>query len=107
MPPRVVLFVHGPREVGGDTTVLLHTLEHLDRTCIDAVVVATPDCDAWRRLVALQAGASFRLLPLDMGVTGTDTAGPNGGRARDVVVVALALARLIGIIRAQRIEVVY
>ena len=67
MAGRVVLFVHGPRNVGGDTTVLLHTLEHLDPARIDAVVAATPDCEAWQRLSALAATVKFRLLPLDMG----------------------------------------
>ncbi len=107
MAGRVVLFVHGPRNVGGDTTVLLHTLEHLDPARIDAVVAATRDCEAWQRLSALAATAKFRLLPLDMGVTGTDPGRPRRGRAADAMVVARSLARLVGIIRGQRVDVVY
>jgi glycosyltransferase involved in cell wall biosynthesis len=107
MSGRVVLFVHGPRNVGGDTTVLLHTLEHLDRGRIDAVVAATPDCEGWQRFVDLQSRAPFTLLPLDMGVTGTDPGSPRRGRLSDALLLARALAKLLDIIRRHRVGVVY
>jgi glycosyltransferase involved in cell wall biosynthesis len=107
MARRVVLFVHGPRNVGGDTTVLLHTLEHLDPTRIDALVAATPDCEAWQRFTELRGRVGFRLLPLDTGVTGTDPGSPRRGRGANALLVARALARLIGLIRRHRVEVVY
>jgi glycosyltransferase involved in cell wall biosynthesis len=105
MAGRVALFVHGPRNVGGDTTVLLQTLEHLDPPAISAVVVATPACEAWDRLVVL--GERIKLIGLDMGVTGTDPGSPHRARAADAAVVAAALARLLGIIIRERAEVVY
>ncbi len=105
MAARRVLFVHGPRNVGGDTTVLLHTLEHLDPGRIAAVVAATPACEGWQRLGEVSARARVKLVPVDMGVTGTDAASPRRGRLAEAAVAARALARLVGLARGA--EVVY
>ena len=99
----IALFVHGPRNVGGDTTVLLHTLEHLDQSRLTPVLVATPDCEAWDRFASLPV----RRIPLDMGVTGTDARSPRRSRAADLGVVARAFAQLLGIVRRERVEVIY
>jgi glycosyltransferase involved in cell wall biosynthesis len=103
MTAPVVLFVHGPRNVGGDTTVLLHTLEHLDRSRLTPIVVATPGCEAWSSLTA----GPVRCIPLDMGVTGTDPGSPRRSRAGDALVVARALAQLLRIIRRERVDTIY
>ena len=99
----VAVFVHGPRNVGGDSTVLLHTLEHL--SALDAVVVASPSGEAWDRLQHLRP--RIRLIGLDMGVTGTDPASPRRSRQADAAVFAAALAQLVGIILRTRATVVY
>jgi len=103
MAGRVALFVHGPRNVGGDSTVLLHTLE--DLSSVTAVVVATPSGEAWERFVAL--GNCIKLIGLDMGVTGTEPGSPKRSRLADAAVFAAALARLTAIIVRERAEVVY
>jgi glycosyltransferase involved in cell wall biosynthesis len=103
----VVLFVHGPRNVGGDSVVLLRTLEQLDRTQVDPVVVATPNCEAWQRFVPLHATGRIRLIGLDMGVTGTDAASPRHPRPADALVVGAAFIRLLLILMRERADVVY
>jgi glycosyltransferase involved in cell wall biosynthesis len=103
----VVHFVHGPRNVGGDTTVLLHTLEQLDQRLVDPLVVATSSGEAWERFLALQAAGTTRLIGLDMGVTGTDAGSPHRSRAADALVVGGAFARLLAILIRERVDVVY
>jgi glycosyltransferase involved in cell wall biosynthesis len=103
MAAPIALFVHGPRNVGGDTTVLLHTLEHLDQSRLTPVLVATPDCEAWDRFASLPV----RRIPLDMGVTGTDARSPQRSRVADLAVVARASAQLLGIVRRERADVIY
>lgn len=103
----VVAFVHGPRNVGGDTTVLLHTLEHLNLERITPLVVASPACESWARLAALRDARGFTLIGLDMGVTGTDADSPRRSRPADALVVAAALGRLVAILVRERVDVVY
>lgn len=103
----VVLFVHGPRNVGGDSTVLLRTLEQLDRQQVDPLVVATSTGEAWERLRALQSAGVTRLIGLDMGVTGTDAGSPHRSRSADVLVVTRAFTRLLAIVVRERVDVIY
>jgi glycosyltransferase involved in cell wall biosynthesis len=107
MQRKVALFVHGPRNIGGDSTVLLHTLEQLDLERIAPLVVATPECEAWQRFVPLRAAGRIKLLGLDMGVTGTDPGSPRRSRASDAFVVAAAFTRLLAIVVRERVDVVY
>jgi glycosyltransferase involved in cell wall biosynthesis len=101
------LFVHGPRNVGGDTTVLLQTIEHLDPDQITAIVAATPDGEAWQRFKALASATPVRLIGVDMGVTGTDAGAPRRSRVTDTLVIARALWQLLAIVRRERVHVVY
>jgi glycosyltransferase involved in cell wall biosynthesis len=101
----VVLFVHGPHNVGGDSMVLLRTVEHLDRTSFDPVVVATPDCEAWERLRALAETGAVRLYPLNAGVWGEDT--PNRSRHTQALLMARAIGELIQLIHRESVDVVY
>jgi glycosyltransferase involved in cell wall biosynthesis len=103
----MVLFLHGPRNIGGDSVVMLRTVERLDRARVRALVVATPDCEGWERWSQLAARVPFTLLPLDMGVTGTDPDSPRHSRVRRVTVVASALAGLVRIIRREQVDLLY
>jgi glycosyltransferase involved in cell wall biosynthesis len=111
-PPAVptVLFVHGVRDtrdvgVGGDSVVLLRTLEHLDLRRVSPVVAAIPTGEVWRRLSALAGTGRIRLFPLEMG-----TPEPASGR-RSRVTEGLGLARgflqLLRIVIRERVDVIY
>jgi glycosyltransferase involved in cell wall biosynthesis len=108
--PPTVLFVHGVRDtrdvgVGGDSVVLLRTLEHLDPKRVRPVVAAIPRGEVWRRLSALAGAGRIRLYPLEMG-----TPEPDAGR-RSRVGEGLGLARgflqLLRIAWREHVDVVY
>ena len=84
---RRVLFVHGPRNVGGDTIAILRLIEGLDRDVIDPIVVASPAGAAWARFVELAGAGRVRLHALEMGVADTEHEAPavsTGTQARVV-----------------------
>lgn len=102
-----VLFLHGVHDVGvgGDSIVLLRTLEHLDQTQINPVVAATPGTEVWRRLAGLAETGRLRLFPLHLGVP------PPGAPPPSAVVQGArlggALLQLLRLTLGERVDVIY
>ena len=107
MKPITALFVHGPRNVGGDSVVMLRTIECLDRDSVRAVAVVSPGGEPWRRFSALADTQAVRLHGLDMGVAETDPGSARRGRLDQNMASLKALPMLMEIIRRERVDVVY
>lgn len=102
-----VMFIHGPRNVGGDTTALLSFVAHLDLARINPILVATPDCEAWVRLSDIATGRQVRLIPLQMGVSDTEEGTPRLSAFAQASHIARALATLVKLLVMEHIDIVY
>jgi glycosyltransferase involved in cell wall biosynthesis len=103
----VVLFVHGPRNVGGDSVVMLRTIECLDPSSMRAVAVVSPGGEPWRRFEKLASAGRARVYGVDMGVAETDPGSQPRNRLDQALASLRAFPRLIGIVRKERVDVVY
>lgn len=107
MTQTVVLFVHGPRNVGGDSVVMLRTIECLDAGSMRAVAVVSPGGEPWRRFQELAGLGRVHLYGVDMGVSETDPGSRPRRRLGQAVASLRALPTLVGIVRKERVDVVY
>jgi glycosyltransferase involved in cell wall biosynthesis len=99
--------------MGGDSVVVLRTIEHLDLSLIDPIVVAPPDCEVWQRFQTLADQGRIRLFPLEMGVVShlekglPDYRHRRLGKVGQAVAFARAGLNLLQLIVRERIDVVY
>lgn len=107
MKRATALFVHGPRNVGGDSVVMLQTIACLDPEAMRAVAVVSPGGEPWRRFSALAGSGAVALHGVDMGVAETDPGSPRRGRVDQNVSSLIALPKLLEIVRKERVDVVY
>lgn len=103
----VALFVHGPRNMGGDSVAVLRAVQRMDHSVIDPIVVASPDCEAWDAFKATADATGTRIFGIDMGVQDTESGTVPRPAVDQALVTARALAKLIGLIRRQRVNVIY
>jgi glycosyltransferase involved in cell wall biosynthesis len=102
-----VLFMHGPRNVGGDSGVMLRTIECLDPGSMRAVAIVSPGGEPWREFQKLATRGLVRVYGVDMGVAETDPGTKSRGRVDQAVASGRALPHIIGIARSERVNVVY
>jgi glycosyltransferase involved in cell wall biosynthesis len=109
----VVLFVHGPRSLGGDSVVVLRTIEHLDLTLVDPIVMAPPNCEVWHRFAELETAGRVRLYPLDIGVVShlekdlPEHSAHTRSRFSDGLLLAKGFLQLLKLVIRERVDVVY
>jgi glycosyltransferase involved in cell wall biosynthesis len=109
----VVLFVHGPPVIGGDSVVVLRTLTHLDLETFEPIVVVPPASEAWQQFQAVTRPRGIDLVPLEMGVESHLEAGllgqgrPAHSRVAQGTALAQATVQLLWLAARRRVDVVY
>src|SRR5215216_5762684 len=100
----VALFIHGPRNMGGDSVAVLRAVQRMDHATIEPLVVASPACEAWDAFKATADATVTRIFGIDMGVQDTESGTVPRPAAAQAVVTASAVARLVQLIRRERVN---
>ena len=101
----VVLFVHGVHTLGGDSMALLRTIEHYDQSALEALAVAPPDSEGYKRLQVLASRGPGAALPSGFRHPGCGRS--TRSRLLQPLKMAGALIGLLRIVAQHRVDVVY
>jgi len=105
--PPVALFVHGPRNMGGDSVAVLRAVQRVDHQVIEPIVVASPDNEAWDAFKATADATNTRIFGIDMGVQDTESGTIPRPSGEQALVTASAVSKLVQLIRRERVNVIY